>query len=167
MDYAFEGLYLLETDRSETTVHRRRYAPGDDISGVPADVQAEAAALWTPDAIDALRAAEAAAEAASPFRRPRPLTADSVRAEAQRRIIAMVGARDIMHCLIKQHNAQMRATELTLKKAENIALTAEEEAEAAMLQGIADTIKAIRAASNVLEVMDPTPADYADDKHWP
>lgn len=94
-------------------------------------------------------------------------TADDVRAEAQRRIIALTGTTDIIGCLIKQHNAQMRATELTLTQAQGGAWTEAEAAEAAALQGLADAIKAIRAASNVLEAMDPIPSDYADNSRWP
>lgn len=91
-------------------------------------------------------------------------TVDFVRGEAQRRIVALTGASDIVGCLIKQHNAQMRATELTLIKAQGGSWTPEQAAEAAALQGLADRIKAIRLASNVLEPNPP--ADYADDKHW-
>lgn len=94
-----------------------------------------------------------------------PPDVDDVRAEAQRRIIALTGAQDIVGCLIKQHNAQMRATELTLIKAQGGAWTAEQADEAAALQGLADQIKAIRAASNALEANPP--ADYAANKYWP
>lgn len=96
-----------------------------------------------------------------------PATADDVRAEAQRRIIAITGTTDIIGCLIRQHNAQMRATELTLIQAQGGTWTEAEAAEAAALQGLADAIKAIRAASNVLEVMDPIPTNYADNSLWP
>lgn len=98
---------------------------------------------------------------------PPPITADDVRAEAQRRIIALTGQKDIIGCLIRQHNAQMRATELTLIQAQGGTWTEAEAAEAAALQGLADAIKAIRVASNAIEVMDPIPADYANDSRWP
>ncbi len=91
--------------------------------------------------------------------------ADDVREEAQRRIITLTGTQDIIGCLIKQHNAQMRATELTLIQAQGGTWTAEQAAEAAALQSLALQIKAIRAASNVLEPNPP--ADYTDDKYWP
>ena len=91
----------------------------------------------------------------------------AVKAEAQRRIIAIAGASDLMSCLTKQLNAQMRAAELINIKAEGRALTAEQEAETAALQALADAIKAIRAASNVIEAMDPIPADFAADARWP
>lgn len=90
---------------------------------------------------------------------------DDVRAEAQRRIIALTGTQDIIGCLIKQHNAQMRATELTLIQAQGGTWTEEQAAEATALQSLALQIKAIRAASNVLEPNPP--ADYDDDRYWP
>lgn len=95
----------------------------------------------------------------------RLVTADMIRTEAQRRIIALTGASDLQSCLIKQLNAQMRATELVNKRALGAVLSEAEEIEAAALQALADGIKAIRAASNELEA-DP-PQDYADDAHWP
>jgi hypothetical protein len=87
-----------------------------------------------------------------------------VRAEAQRRIIALTGGGDLQSCIIKQLNAQMRATELVNKRALGDVLSSEELAEAAALQALADGIKRIRARSNELEA-DP-PSDYADDSHW-
>lgn len=98
------------------------------------------------------------------WQKERSITADDVRAEAQRRIIALTGTATIIDCLIKQHNAQMRATELTLIKATGGNWTIEQAAEAAALQSMADKIKAIRAASNVLETS--LPFDYADNRHW-
>jgi hypothetical protein len=85
---------------------------------------------------------------------PAPTAAD-VRAEAQRRIVILVGATDIMSCLIKQLNDIMHSRDLT----------AEEAAEATALRSLATQIKAIRAASNVLEPNPP--ADFADTKYWP
>lgn len=89
---------------------------------------------------------------------------DDVRAEAQRRIIALVGASDITSCLIKQLNANMRANELNDYRHDR-ELTAEENAEAKMLRVLAEMIKAIRAASNAFA--EPIPTDYRDDKFWP
>lgn len=100
----------------------------------------------------------------APYVSPQP-TSDEVRTEAQRRIIVLTGTHDIIGCLTKQHNAQMRATELTLIKASGGEWTAEQAAEAAALQALADKIKAIRAASNVLEPNPPQ--DYTDEKYWP
>lgn len=94
---------------------------------------------------------------------PRPDAGD-VRAEAQRRIIALMGASDLTSCILKQCNANMRAVELTNKKATGVALSASETAEAEALEAVATRIKQIRAASNVLEA-DP-PVDFAADTHW-
>lgn len=90
-------------------------------------------------------------------------TADDVRAEAQRRIMVLIGARDFNSCMTKQLNALMRATELTRKKATE-GLTQGETTEALGLQQMADAVKAIRAFSNVMEPNPP--ADYKDDAHW-
>lgn len=92
-------------------------------------------------------------------------TADDVRAEAQRRIMLLTGASDLQSTIIKQLNAQMRASELTFKLATGVALSEAEQAEAAALQAMAAGIKAIRAASNVLEPSPPV--DFRNDTHWP
>lgn len=99
---------------------------------------------------------------------PRPATVDSVKAEAQRRIIVATGAADIMGCFVKQLNAQMRAAELINKKADGGSLTEAETAEAAALQALADAIKAIRSASNTIEASPPeTVAALLVDPRWP
>ena len=95
---------------------------------------------------------------------PRP-TADDVRAEAQRRIIALTGTSDLIACMIKQSNANMRANEFNDKRLRGEKLTAAEDAEAAALRSLADKIKAIRVASNVMEPAPP--ADYKADSRWP
>ena len=96
------------------------------------------------------------------LRLPKP-TADDVRAEAQRRIIALTGASSLNGCMVKQLNALLRATELAAK--DSATWSPAEAAEAAALQAMADTVKAIRAASNVLEPAPPV--DYYADSHWP
>lgn len=93
------------------------------------------------------------------------VTADDIRAEAQRRIIALTGASDLDTCMIRQLNALMRAAELTNKRVAGLALTDDEEEEAAALQALADAIKAIRAASNAMEASPPD--DYLDAARWP
>ncbi len=95
---------------------------------------------------------------------PPPPTTEDVRAEAQRRIIALVGAKDLNSCMVKQLNANMRANELNDIQ-HSRELTTEEAAEAQVLRSLAIQIKAIRAASNVLEPNPPQ--DYTDDKYWP
>jgi hypothetical protein len=93
-----------------------------------------------------------------------PATPSDVRNEAQRRIIALTGASSFNECVVKQLNALTRATELANKKASGLSLSAPEEAEAAALQALADSIKGIRAKSNAMEVNPP--ADYANDSRW-
>lgn len=87
-----------------------------------------------------------------------------IKAEAQRRIVALTGATDLNSCLVKQLNALMRGTELTNKTASGEMLTVEEEAEAAILQGLATAIKAIRAKSDALELS--LPVDFTANSHW-
>lgn len=122
----------------------------NDVLVAGADT-AEAAASM----LDAVRSGQAADAAP---------TADDVRAEAQRRIIARTGTKTFDACLVRQLNAQMRALELTRLEIAR-PLSASEQSEAAALQTLADDIKAIRAASNAME--GTLPVDYADDQHWP
>jgi DNA-binding transcriptional LysR family regulator len=42
------------------TYHRSSLTPGQDLSGVPANVQAICAAAWTPEVVAAFQAAQAA-----------------------------------------------------------------------------------------------------------
>ena len=90
----------------------------------------------------------------------------AVKAEAQRRIVALTGVADLMACIIKQSNANMRANELNDKRLNGDTLTAEEETEATALRNLATAIKTIRAKSNDLELMDPIPLDYTNDSYW-
>ena len=91
----------------------------------------------------------------------------AVKAEAQRRIIAVTGTADLTSCMIKQANANMRANELNDKRLGGQALTAEEAAEAQALRDLAAAIKGIRVASNNIEAMSPIPLDYTSDSYWP
>lgn len=100
-------------------------------------------------------------------RRPRAEQLDAVRMEAQRRIIALMGARDFQHCLIKQLNANMRANSLNDKRLLGDGLTSEEQIEAATLRGMETAIQAVRDASNVLEAMETIPLDFASNSRWP
>jgi hypothetical protein len=45
--------------------HRWSFVPGSDVSGMPANVQAVAATVWTPEVISAYQAAVAAQDAPS------------------------------------------------------------------------------------------------------
>ena len=95
-----------------------------------------------------------------PVTPPPPTTIEDIKNEAQRRIIALVGAPTLDRCFAKQLNALMRASELNAKET----WTPAEEAEAAQLQAMADAIKAIRAKSNDLELT--LPSDFYNDSHW-
>jgi len=92
-------------------------------------------------------------------------TATDVRAEARRRILARVGARTFDDAMARELNALMRASDLHDKRLSGEALTAAEETEADALRALAADIRAIRAASNAMEVAPPD--DYADDARWP
>lgn len=92
-----------------------------------------------------------------------PPTADDVRREAERRMRALLGARDSAHLDIIIANGTREAVRLLRKGAAT--WTAEEAQRAAMLEAVDLAIEAIRAASNMLEASPP--ADYAADSHWP
>lgn len=83
---------------------------------------------------------------------------ERVKAEAQKRIYSVLPS-------WKQRNLTARAAELAIKGRDN--WTAEELSEYEAGQSVWNTIKAIRAASDALEAMDPVPKDYMLDKWWP
>lgn len=87
-----------------------------------------------------------------------------IKEEAQRRIIALTGQTGLISSMVKQSNANMRATELNDKRISGTQLTADEATEAVALRGLAAAIKAIRAKSNELEKNPPD--DFEDDKYW-
>ena len=89
----------------------------------------------------------------------------AVKDECQRRIMALMGADTFDKCIIKQLNANMRAKELNDIRHDR-EWTAEEAEEAALLKLLAATIKAIRAKSNEIELLDPIPLDFASDSRW-
>lgn len=91
-------------------------------------------------------------------------TAQDVKDEAQRRIMALFGATDMTHCIVKQLNANMRANELNDIRADR-SWTEQEAAEAQALRTMAAAIKAIRAASDVIE-QNP-PLEVEKDSRWP
>lgn len=93
-----------------------------------------------------------------------PPTADDVRAEASRRMQALVGARDAAHLEILIANGTREAVRLLRIQATRL-WTTEEAERAAQLEQLDAAIEAIRAASNAME--GNPPADYADDAHWP
>lgn len=55
---------LKDGEQIAQTFHRSSLVPGQDLTGVPANVVAIAQAAWTPEVIAAYQAAQEAAEAA-------------------------------------------------------------------------------------------------------
>ncbi|MGE0700436.1 MAG: hypothetical protein AB7O57_15170 [Hyphomicrobiaceae bacterium] len=91
-------------------------------------------------------------------------SADDVRAEASRRMQALVGARDASHLDIILANGTREAVRL-LRIRETRPWTGDEAARAAALEQIDAAIEAIRAASNTME--HAPPADFASSSYWP
>jgi len=89
---------------------------------------------------------------------------NAVRGEAQRRMMALLGARNAAHLEIKISNGSREAIRLLRKGEAN--WTQEAATSAAQLDQADQAVEAIRAASNALEAMDPVPKDYTDDKYW-
>jgi len=106
----------------------------------------------------------AAAQAALP-------TADDVRAEAQRRIMALAGARDADHLALLISNATREAIRLQEIKIAHLSApesqpdwTGEQATRAAGLLAMDAAIENLRARSNAME-QNP-PENYTDDSHW-
>lgn len=95
-----------------------------------------------------------------------PVTLSDVRAEAERRIIALLDARDKGHMEILISNGTREAVKL-LRIAQAQPWTQEQADRAAYLEQVEVAIDAIRDASNVLESMVPIPNDFASDENWP
>jgi hypothetical protein len=94
--------------------------------------------------------------------RPPTVTADDVRAEAKRRMIELLGARDAGHLDMLIANGTREAVRLLRKNAAS--WTAAETERAAVLEAIDVAIENIRARSNAMELAPP--ADYRDDTNW-
>lgn len=86
-------------------------------------------------------------------------TADEVKAEANRRIVAICPE-------WKQRN--YIATDLTFTKIIQTGgtLTAEQEAARSNMESVWTTIQGIRAKSDEIEAMSPIPQDFASDSYW-
>lgn len=102
---------------------------------------------------------------------PKSVTAYDVKYEAQRRIIALTGKTNLIDCMIKQSNANMRANKLNDKRLLAIEtgsapLTQSEVDEAEALRNFNLMIEHIREKSNEIEAMVPIPADFAQDSYW-
>lgn len=92
---------------------------------------------------------------------------EDVRAECARRMMLVVGARDIRHMDIKISNGIREATRLLQAEISGVALSAAQIARRSELAQIDQSIEAIRSASMLLESMSPIPVDYRDNKWWP
>ena len=88
---------------------------------------------------------------------PDPITAQNVKAEAYRRIIAICPE-------WKQRNLTAQASILAEKGRDN--WTTEELAAWEAGEAIWSEIATIRAKSDEIELMDPIPQDYTEDKWW-
>lgn len=95
-----------------------------------------------------------------------PTSIQDVKDEAQRRIITLTGARDLEDCLVKQSNVQMEVNYLNDKRLNGETLTEAEETWAAWARNLRLAIKAIRAKSNEIELLDPLPEDVTHDSWW-
>lgn len=85
------------------------------------------------------------------------ITADQVKAEAERRILAIVPA-------WKQRNLTAQAA--ILAKIGEVNWTTEQAAAWAAGEAVWGAVAAIRAASDVIEAMNPIPQNYTDDSYW-
>ena len=74
-----DTVVLDDGNEISRSFHRKVLAPGDDVSGEDAKVQAVAAAVWTESVVAAYAAAQAAAELACPSNAPAPY---AIRTEA-------------------------------------------------------------------------------------
>lgn len=90
---------------------------------------------------------------------PTPVAAD-VKDECRRRILAAYPE-------WKQTNMTARGVELQDVWRRVGSWTTGEQSEADALASAWGWIKAVRAASDVIEAMQPIPADYADNSRWP
>jgi hypothetical protein len=123
-----------------------------------------AAVLVLPDVDQSL------ADAARAAYVPPPVTPEQVRAEAKRRLIALLGARDEAHLDVLIANGIREAVRLQeirlahLMDTSKPDLTAEQQLRAETLKAIDAAIEAIRSRSNALEA--EPPSDYTADHHW-
>jgi hypothetical protein len=84
-----------------------------------------------------------------------------VKKEAERRILNIMD-RD------KQRNVMAKGLQMVIEHGPDVSLwPPEEQARAAATLTVWVQIEAIRAASNLIEAMNPVPNDFRDDKYWP
>ena len=95
---------------------------------------------------------------------PPPPTADDIRAEASRRMQAMLGARDAAHVDLIVANATREAVRLQNIRLKGGTWTPEQSARIATLEAADAALEAIRSVSNAMEASPPS--DYTSDSHW-
>lgn len=129
----------------EPQVLRHAYGPDGDYIGAHIGTQAEFDAWSEGDYF------------AGDSPAPEQPTAEMVKAEANRRIVAVLPE-------WKQRNLTAQAALLAEKGRVN--WTAAELADWNAGAALWAQVAAIRAASDALEALDPIPTDYRDDAHW-
>lgn len=95
-----------------------------------------------------------------------PPSIGDVRAEERRRIRDIMLAQDADELQTKTIAILMEIVELLSVRLFTGKLSADQLARMAALRTIINNAAMIRAASRALEVLDPIPADYQDDRHW-
>lgn len=175
LDIMTGGLVYICTDVDGLT-HRAPRAPGSDLSDLPDDVRAEIEAIWTPEVVAAWEASQA----------PPPPTAAHVHAERDRRLAGgfiydfgnergehffgtttddMKGWEEVRSGAGVIRRLGLSTLLRISTKTGAVEITPEEWD---LVEFAALTFRQpIWQASFDLEAMDPIPADYADDVHWP
>jgi len=132
----------------------------NDLNGIQAERTSDSVAEYFSPGSDKHRSAvNGAYGEISPYvpPEPEPITAQQVKDEAYRRIIAICPE-------WRQRNLTAQASILAEKGRAN--WTTEELAAWEAGEAIWSEIATIRAKSNELELMDPIPQDYTEDKWW-
>jgi hypothetical protein len=133
------------------------------VAGVSIGDRADRSTWRVSYAPEATAAQIAAAQAVLAAFDPAAPTAADVRAEEQRRIMRLLGARDAAHMGEIIADGTREAVRL-LRIGEERDWTTEEEQRAAALQAVDTAMTAIRAAAAAMATNPP--ADYADDARW-
>lgn len=96
-----------------------------------------------------------------------PYTADDVRLEASKRLQTFFSARDAANLEIIIINGVREATQYHNLERQGVVWTGQQAYRALVLAVSYDFIEEVRAASNVMEAMNPIPDDYDADSRWP
>lgn len=140
------------------TITSARYANADNTAIIAETQEVGTVAVSQSDAPDLFSEIQGAVTVAAfaPV-----ISADEVKAEAERRILAIMPEH-------KQRNSLALGMEMSMEYGSDPAnWPAAEQAIQTQVMTAWAAIKAIRAASNTLEAMDPIPADFRADSYWP